>query len=196
MPRRNVTGTGSGFERRARDYSICVLKLWSSEISGPRTSPHYRKTLICSVTELKPLTYENGKQLKLLSMDIRPILIRWTPRSKLTFVSAIIAKRQTELSCPPLHFTFTLAYVGLHAMTGSCSQVRNAGRIRMMNYRRLNTSSMSYRPGGCWTTHRAARKAPPAKVSRLLARCVTSMRSPIPPKRIVWSPTMSPARMV
>ena len=33
------------------------------------------------------------------------------------------------------------------------------------NYRRLSTSIMSYRPGGCRTTHRAARKAPPAKVS-------------------------------
>ena len=44
---------------------------------------------------------------------------------------------------------------------------------------------MSYSPGGCLTTQLAARNAPRAKVSRLLARWVTSIRSPIPPKRIV-----------
>src|SRR5437867_3185216 len=62
-------------------------------------------------------------------------------------------------------------------------------------YLKPSTSCMSYRPGACVTTHCAARRAPRAKVSRLCTRCVTSIRSPSPPKRTVWSPMMSPARM-
>src|SRR5574337_631725 len=56
-----------------------------------------------------------------------------------------------------------------------------------------STSCISYRPGDRPMTQRAARKAPRAKLSRLWARCVTSIRSPILPKITVCSPTTSPA---
>src|SRR5512141_475764 len=61
MPRGNVTGTGSGSERRACDHSICVFELWSSEISGPRTPAYYRKTLDRAMTGPEPLTYNERK---------------------------------------------------------------------------------------------------------------------------------------
>ena len=61
MPRGNVTGTGSGSERRACDHSVCVLELWAPEISGPRTSAYYRETLTRVMTEQKPLTYDERK---------------------------------------------------------------------------------------------------------------------------------------
>ena len=44
-----------------------------------------------------------------------------------------------------------------------------------------NTSCMSYKPGSCETAHLAARNAPRANVSRLLARCINSTRSPAAP---------------
>ena len=61
MPRGDVTGTGSGSERRACDHRVCVFELWSSEISGPRTSAYYRETLTRAMTEPKPLTYDEQK---------------------------------------------------------------------------------------------------------------------------------------
>ena len=44
------------------------------------------------------------------------------------------------------------------------------------------TSTIAYRPAGLPTTNRAARSAPRAKRSRLVARCVSSSRSPCPRK--------------
>jgi hypothetical protein len=38
-----------------------VLELWTPEISGPRTSAYYRKTLTRAMTEPKPLTYDERK---------------------------------------------------------------------------------------------------------------------------------------
>ena len=62
MPRGDVAGTGSGSERRACDHSVCLLELWSPEISGPGTSAHYRKTLAGgAMTEPKSLTYDEHK---------------------------------------------------------------------------------------------------------------------------------------
>ena len=61
MPRGNVTGTGSGSERRTCDHSVCVLELWTPEISGPRTSAYYRETLTHAMTESQPLTYDERK---------------------------------------------------------------------------------------------------------------------------------------
>jgi hypothetical protein len=62
MPRGDVTGTGSGSERRACDHSVCLFELWSPEISGPGTSAHYRKTLAGdAMTEPKSLTYDEHK---------------------------------------------------------------------------------------------------------------------------------------
>src|SRR5207248_3948698 len=48
-----------------------------------------------------------------------------------------------------------------------------------------NTSCMSYNPGGLPTTHCAARTAPRAKLSRLVARWVSSSRSPSARKKTV-----------
>ncbi len=61
MPRCDVTGTGSGSERRACDHSVRVFELWSPEISGSGTSAYYRKTLTGAMTEPKPLTYDEHK---------------------------------------------------------------------------------------------------------------------------------------
>lgn len=47
------------------------------------------------------------------------------------------------------------------------------------------TSCIVYRPGGCVTTHWAARNAPWAKVSRLEALWVNSRRSPFAAKMTV-----------
>jgi hypothetical protein len=61
MPRGDVTGEGSGSERRTCDHSVCLFELWSSEISGPGTSAYYRETLTRAMTEPKPLTYDEHK---------------------------------------------------------------------------------------------------------------------------------------
>ena len=54
---------------------------------------------------------------------------------------------------------------------------------------------MSYNPGACVPrSHAAARSAPAAKVSRLVARWTSSTRSPASAKRTVCSPTTSPPR--
>ena len=66
---------------------------------------------------------------------------------------------------------------------GSCCPWHR--RRRRPFYFNPSTSCMSYKPGGLVTTHRAARSAPRANVSRLDARCVTSIRSPGPPKSTV-----------
>ena len=59
-----------------------------------------------------------------------------------------------------------------------------------------STSFMSNRPVSLLARKRAARKAPWAKVERLPALWVISMRSPVPANSTVWSPTMSPPRTV
>ena len=61
MPRGDVTGTGSGSERRACDHSVRVFELWSPEISGSGTSAYYRTTLTRAMTEPRPLTYDEHK---------------------------------------------------------------------------------------------------------------------------------------
>src|ERR1017187_7377452 len=65
-----------------------------------------------------------------------------------------------------------------------------------LNYFRLNTSCISYSPALFDLRKRAARRAPNAKVARLLALWVISTRSPIPANNTVWSPTISPPRTV
>ena len=82
MPRRNVTGTGSGFERRACDHSVCLLELWSSEISGPRTSPHYRKTL--TRTAIKPKRFTYDERTAALHQETIPKAIGWIPEGTVT----------------------------------------------------------------------------------------------------------------
>ena len=59
---------------------------------------------------------------------------------------------------------------------------------------RPSTSAIPYRPGGRPISHSAARNAPRAKISRSVARWVSSTRSPAAAKVTVCSPTMSPAR--
>src|SRR6185369_6874123 len=59
---------------------------------------------------------------------------------------------------------------------------------------RPSTSSMPNRPDVLPSTKRAARRLPSAYVARLDERCVISIRSPLPAKSTVWSPTMSPPR--
>jgi hypothetical protein len=64
MPRSDVTGAGSGSERRASDHSVCLFELWSPEISGPGASAYYRETLTGAMTDPKPLTYDDQKAAK------------------------------------------------------------------------------------------------------------------------------------
>src|SRR4029077_2184592 len=52
-----------------------------------------------------------------------------------------------------------------------------------------STSFIEYSPGGLLIVHFAARKAPPAKIPRFAARCVSSKDSPGSPKITVCSPT-------
>ncbi len=53
---------------------------------------------------------------------------------------------------------------------------------RRSSYRRPRTSCISYSPGFCLTTHLAARAAPRENMSRVWARWVISILSPMPMK--------------
>jgi hypothetical protein len=101
MPRGNVTGTGSGSERRACDHSVCVLELWTPEISGPRTSAYYRKTLTRAMTEPKPLTYDERKAAE-AAFHGYPPNTDWTDSAQEIYVrlSAAISKRRTTALAP------------------------------------------------------------------------------------------------
>src|SRR5258708_9704006 len=59
-----------------------------------------------------------------------------------------------------------------------------------------SASCMSYRPGDRDASPRAARTAPRAKLSRLVARWVSSSRAPSARKETGWAPTTSPPRRV
>jgi hypothetical protein len=87
MPRGNVTGTGSGSERRACDHSICVFELWSPEISGPRTSAYYRETLDRAMTGPEPLTYDEREAAEAARGGYLSNLIGRTPLGKFTLVT-------------------------------------------------------------------------------------------------------------
>jgi hypothetical protein len=54
-----------------------MLELWSSEISGPRTSPHYRKTL--TRTAIKPKRFAYDERTAALHQEIIPNAIGWIP---------------------------------------------------------------------------------------------------------------------
>ena len=94
MPRGNVTGTGSGSERRACDHSVCVLELWTPEISGPRASAYYRETLTRAMTEPKPLTYDERKAAEAAFCGYPPNT-DWTDSAQEIYarLSAAISKR-------------------------------------------------------------------------------------------------------
>ena len=96
MPRGNVTGTGSGSERRTCDHSVCMFELWSSEISGPGTSAYYRTTLIRAMTESKPLTYDEHKAASAAFRGTP--LNSWTDSAQEVYarLSAAIAKRNAN----------------------------------------------------------------------------------------------------
>ena len=101
MPRGNVTGTGSGSERRACDHSVCVFELWAQEISGPRTSAYYRKTLTRAMTEPKPLTYDERKAAEAAFCGYPPNA-DWTDSAQEIYarLSEAISKRETTALNP------------------------------------------------------------------------------------------------
>ena len=101
MPRGNVTGTGSGSERRACDHSVCVLELWTPEISGPRTSAYYRETLTRAMTEPKPLTYDEHKAAEAAFRGYPPNP-DWTDSAQEIYarLSAAIATQRTSALHP------------------------------------------------------------------------------------------------
>jgi hypothetical protein len=91
MPRSNVTGTGSGSERRACDHSIRLFELWSQEIGGPGTSAYYRKTLTVATTEPNPPS--KGSSL---------VLIGWTPSQEIfAWLSVSMATQKGHGFRPP-----------------------------------------------------------------------------------------------
>ena len=96
MPRGDVTGTGSGSERRACDHSVCVLELWSQKISGSGTSAYYRETLTRAMREPKPLTYDEHKAAEAAFRGYPPSS-DWTDSAQeiYTRLSAAMAKRRT-----------------------------------------------------------------------------------------------------
>ena len=78
------------------------------------------------------------------------------------------------------------------------------GRLCQTSWRLIQTPhsfttpshpSSSRAPAVLRTIHFAARSAPPAKISRLSARCVNSRRSAGPLKITLCSPTLSPSRI-
>jgi hypothetical protein len=102
MPRSDVTGTGSGSERRACDHSVCLFELWSQEISGPGTSAHYRKTLAGgAMTEPKSLTYDEQKAAEAAFCGDPPNA-DWTDSAQEIYarLSAAITKRSTATLNP------------------------------------------------------------------------------------------------
>ena len=102
MPRGDVAGTGSGSERGACDHSVCLFKLWSSEISGPGTAAYYRETLTGgAMTEPKPLTYDERKAAEAAFRGYPPDT-DWTDSAQEIYVrlSAAIATRRTTVLDP------------------------------------------------------------------------------------------------
>ena len=78
-----------------------------------------------------------------------------------------------------------LNYTNVLSMAGKTPAIVDIDALALQNCYEFNYEPA---PG-------PARMAPWAKLSRLCARWMISIRSPIPPKRMVCSPTMSPARM-
>jgi len=102
MPRGDVTGTGSGSERRACDHSVCVFELWSPEISGPGTSAHYGKTLAGgAMTEPKSLTHDEHKAAEAAFRGYPPDA-DWTDSAQEIYarLSEAITKRSTTTLNP------------------------------------------------------------------------------------------------
>jgi hypothetical protein len=102
MPRGDVAGTGSGSERRACDHSVCLLELWSPEISGPGASAHYRKTLAGgAMTQLKSLTYDEHKAAEAAFRGYPPHA-DWTDSAKEIYarLSEALTKRGTTALNP------------------------------------------------------------------------------------------------
>ena len=101
MPRSDVTGTGSGPERRTCDHRVCVFELWSQEVSGSGTSAYYRKTLTRAMTEPKPLTYDEHKAAEAAFRGYPPNP-DWTDSAQEVYarLSAAIATRRTTTLNP------------------------------------------------------------------------------------------------
>jgi hypothetical protein len=101
VPRGDVTGTGSGSERRACDHPVCLFELWSQEISGSGTSAYYRETLTRAMTEPKPLTYDEQKAAEAAFCGYPPNG-DWTDSAQEIYarLSAAIAKQRTTALNP------------------------------------------------------------------------------------------------
>ena len=72
-----------------------MFELWSTEISGPGTSAHYRETLTGAMTEPKPLTYDEHKAAEAAFRGCPPNA-DWTESAKEIYarLSATIAMRR------------------------------------------------------------------------------------------------------
>jgi hypothetical protein len=94
MPWGDVTGTGSGPERRSCNHSVCLFELWSQEISRSGTSADYRQTLTGAMIA-KPLTYDEHKAAEAAFRGYPPN-DDWTDSAHEIYVrlSAAIAKRR------------------------------------------------------------------------------------------------------
>ena len=102
MPWGDVAGTGSGSERRPCDHSVCLLELWSPEISGPGTSAYYRKTLAGgAMTEPKSLTHDEHKTAG-AAFRGNPSHANWTDSAQEIYarLSEAITKRSTATLDP------------------------------------------------------------------------------------------------
>jgi hypothetical protein len=78
-----------------------VFELWSSEISGPRTSAYYRETLTRAMTEPKPLTYDEQKAAEAAFRGYPPDA-DWTDSALEIYarLSAAIAKPKRSVTVP------------------------------------------------------------------------------------------------
>lgn len=101
MPRGDVTGTGGGSERRTCDYSVCLLELWSPEISGPGASAYYRETLTSAMTDRNPFTYDEHKEAEAAFRGY-PLNADWTDSAQEIYVrlAASITTQKTTALIP------------------------------------------------------------------------------------------------
>jgi len=78
-----------------------VFELWPSEVSGSGASAYYRKTLTRSMTEPKPLTYDEHKAAEAAFRGYPPNP-DWTDSAQEIYarLSAAIAQRRTTALNP------------------------------------------------------------------------------------------------
>jgi hypothetical protein len=77
-----------------------MFELWSSEISGPRTSAYYRETLNRVMTGPKPLTHDERKaaEATLSGYPAHTVLDGFRSRSLCSSFAVIYKRRTTALN--------------------------------------------------------------------------------------------------